>query len=86
MSILPTVLYLTTSVMKEIASKTGLSKSNNVAVTTCLHSLRSVVSHRYCSDIRSSAQWKSLLQSTMAKLIDLAKTGTFILARVPNIF
>lgn len=70
-------MYLTTSVMKEIASKTGLSKSNNVAVTTCLHSLRSVVSHRYCSDIRSSAQWKSLLQSTMAKLIDLAKTGTF---------
>ncbi|XP_065200390.1 HEAT repeat-containing protein 5B isoform X2 [Planococcus citri] len=75
-SILPTVLYLTTSVMKEIASMTTNGKTNNVAVTTALHALRSFVTHKYCADPRSSQQWKSLLQSTMAKMIDLAKTGS----------
>lgn len=64
--------------MKEIASTTTNGKTNNVAVTAALHALRSIVTHKYCADSRSSQQWKSLLQSTMAKVIDLAKTGSFV--------
>lgn len=76
-SILPTVLYLTTCCIKETASKAFINSkfANNSAVSACLHLLRYFSCHKYCTDSRSADQWQSLLQSTLAKLIDMAKTG-----------
>nr|CAD7398135.1 unnamed protein product [Timema poppensis] len=77
-AILPTVLYLTTNVMKECATKgvhdpTVLATS--VPVTAALHTLRTLITDRYCKDDRVATEWRTLLQSALAKVIDLAKTG-----------
>lgn len=76
-SILPTVLYLTTGVIKEIATKhvnNHNNIANNVAVQAALHYLKTLATDKYSSDQRCDA-WHKLLQSALAKVIDLAKTG-----------
>lgn len=78
-SILPTVLYLTTGVIKEIATKNindVTVLANNVSVQKALHCLEILATDRYCNDIRSCDSWQKLLQSALAKIIDIAKTGS----------
>ncbi|XP_014275349.1 HEAT repeat-containing protein 5B isoform X4 [Halyomorpha halys] len=70
-SILPTVLYLTTGVLKECGWKSPAGGE----VTGALHCLRALASHRYATHSATTNQWKALLQSALAKIIDLAKTG-----------
>lgn len=77
-AILPTVLYLTTGVIKELATKNVNDVTilaNNPSVQAALHCLKVVTIDRYCSDPRSCDSWQKLLQSALAKVIDLAKTG-----------
>lgn len=76
-SVLPTVLYLTTGVIKEMASKSAnqVNAANNVAVQAALHCLKTLATDKYSRDERCDV-WHKLLQSALAKVIDLAKTGS----------
>ncbi|XP_037035883.1 HEAT repeat-containing protein 5B isoform X5 [Bradysia coprophila] len=76
--ILPTLLYLTTSVIKEIATKSSDDQTiiaNTGPIKAALHCLKSIATDRYASNDRTAAQWKKLLQSALASIIDLTKTG-----------
>lgn len=76
-SILPTILYLTTGTIKEIATKhvnNHNNVANNTAVQAALHCLKVLATDKYSRDERCDL-WHRLLQSALAKIIDLAKTG-----------
>lgn len=76
-SVLPTILYLTTGVVKEIATKhvnNHNNVANNNAVQAALHCLKILCTDKYSKDPRCDS-WHRLLQSALAKIIDLAKTG-----------
>lgn len=77
-AILPTILYLTTGVIKESATKSihdPTVMATAVPVTAALHCLKTLATNKYCKDERSGEDWYKLLQSALAKVIDLAKTG-----------
>lgn len=76
--ILPTMLYLTTSVIKEIATKSMDDQTiiaNTGPIQAALHCLKSIATDRYAIDDRTTTQWRKLLQSALATMIDLTKTG-----------
>ncbi|KAK4872023.1 hypothetical protein RN001_016147 [Aquatica leii] len=78
-SILPTILYLTTGVIKEVATKNVNNitiLANAPAVQAALHTLKVLAVDRYSHDHKCSKIWQKLLQSCLAKVIDLAKTGS----------
>ncbi|XP_058806084.1 HEAT repeat-containing protein 5B isoform X2 [Phymastichus coffea] len=77
-SILPTLLYLTTGVVRE----TAVQSENNIVKTgketsihAALHCLKNFATNKYSRDPRSQDQWTTHLQSALAKIIDLAKSG-----------
>lgn len=77
--ILPTILYLTTGVIKEVATKSAKDTTivaNTAAIQASLHCLKAMATDRYSSDERCSGQWQRLLQSALAGLVDLTKTGS----------
>lgn len=79
LQILPTILYLTTGVVKEIATKSSHDPTilaNSGTIQSALHLLRTIVTDKYATDERTSAEWMKLLQSALAKIIDLTKTGS----------
>ncbi|CAH0385852.1 unnamed protein product [Bemisia tabaci] len=76
-SVLPTLLFFTTSVLKEIAGKTrgdAVNLYSHPVTVAALHTLRSLCTDKFCKDDVAGPQWKALLQSTLAKIIDLIKT------------
>lgn len=76
--ILPTILYLTTGIIKEIATKSIADQTiiaNSGTIQAALHCLRTVATDRYATDPRSAEQWQKLLQSALGTIIDLTKTG-----------
>lgn len=78
LEIVPSILFLTTSVIKEIALKAHDDPTivaNNVTIQTALHCLRTIATDKYIADERCTAEYKKLLQSALAFLIDLSKTG-----------
>lgn len=79
LSILPTILYLTTGVIKEIATKnindTNIS-ANNPSIQAALYCLKLLATDSYCLNELSCDKWQRLLQSALAKIIDLTKTGS----------
>lgn len=77
-AILPTLLYLATGVIRETAVRTDNENTKPGAeapVHAALHCVKSLTSNKYARDHRSQEQWTGLLQSALAKIIDLAKTG-----------
>lgn len=77
--ILPTILYLTNGVIKELATKSVNDTTivaNTAAVQAALHCLKAMATDRYSADDRCSGQWQRLLQSALAGLLDLTKTGS----------
>lgn len=50
--------------------------SSEAPVHAALHCVKSLTNNKYDRDHRSQEQWTGLLQSALAKIIDLAKTGT----------
>lgn len=79
-SILPTILYLTTAVIKEIAKKSVTDQTilaNSGTIQSALHCLKSLAKDKYATDSDEEIQeeWKKLLQSSLGKIIDLTKTG-----------
>lgn len=76
-AILPTLLYLTTGVVKETAVRAdneAARSSSEAPGHAALHCLKSLIVDKYSRDQRSQEQWTILLQSALAKIIDLAKT------------
>lgn len=75
---MPTLLYLATGVIRETAvrndnecNRTGA----DIPVHAALHCMKNLTTNKYAKDYRSQEQWTGLLQSALAKIIDLAKTG-----------
>ncbi|XP_077993059.1 HEAT repeat-containing protein 5B-like [Glandiceps talaboti] len=73
-SILPTILFLTTGVIRETAIKTG---DTNIAlpVATSLQSLKTLASSHYVQNSQCSEEWIGLLRSALATILDYAKPG-----------
>lgn len=79
LEIVPTILYLTTGVIKEVATKSIDDQTiiaNTGTMQSALHCLRTIVTDRYVNDERCMTQLKRLLQSALASIIDLTKTGS----------
>ncbi|XP_017090384.2 HEAT repeat-containing protein 5B isoform X2 [Drosophila bipectinata] len=78
LAILPTVLYMTTSIMKEIANKSSIDSTilaNTSAVKAALQCLRSVCVHKWAKVEETAEEWQQLLQSALATIVDLTKTA-----------
>ena len=79
-TVLPSVLWLLTGVLKEAAWKDAEDSSSssvaaNLQVTAALQGLKAVAGMTYAGDSRCSAQWAELLQSAFLRILDLAKTA-----------
>ncbi|XP_062554350.1 HEAT repeat-containing protein 5B isoform X3 [Armigeres subalbatus] len=77
-SILPTMLYLTTGVIKEVATKSVNDETiiaNSNVIQAALQLLKTLATDRYSKHELSSDEWRKLLQSALGKIIDLTKTG-----------
>ncbi|XP_034114353.2 HEAT repeat-containing protein 5B isoform X3 [Drosophila albomicans] len=78
LTILPTILYMTTSIIREIANKSFIDSSilaNTCAVQAALQCLRSVCVHRWAQQPSTVDDWQQLLQSALATIIDMTKTA-----------
>ena len=72
------MLYLTTSVIKEVATKSindDTILANCPSIQAALHLLKTLATDKYATDERVSVEWQKLLQSALGKIIDLTKTG-----------
>lgn len=77
--ILPTILYLTTGVIQEMATKSihdNTILANCASIQAALHLLKSMTVYKYASDEKSADEWRKFMQSALAKIIDLTKTGS----------
>ena len=80
-TILPSVLWLLTGVLKEASWKDALGGDSapdaavNLQVTAALQGLRAVAGTAYVSDDRCSARWSELLQSALLRILDQSKTA-----------
>lgn len=72
------MLYLTTSVIKEVATKSNNDESilaNSNIIQSALQLLKVCAIDRYSKHEQSAESWRKLLQSALGKIIDLTKTG-----------
>lgn len=79
LKILPTILYLTTGVIQEMASKSihdNTILANCASIQAALHLLKAMTVNKNASDEKSADEWQKYLQSALAKIIDLTKTGS----------
>ena len=79
-TVLPSVLWLLTGVLKEASWKDALGEDSasvaaNLQVTAALQGLKAVAGMAYSSDDRCSARWSELLQSALLRILDLAETA-----------
>ncbi|XP_076321914.1 HEAT repeat-containing protein 5B isoform X4 [Tachypleus tridentatus] len=77
-TVLPTILYLTTGVLKETAVQTTEDRGLVVAlptVSTTLQSLKSLCTSPFTRNKLCASEWLSLLQSALARILDLSKTS-----------
>lgn len=78
LSILPTILYLTTTIIKEIATKSindGTILANSSSIQAALKCLKIIAIEKYAKQESTKEQWCQLMQSAFGRLIDLMKTG-----------
>ncbi|CAH1726558.1 unnamed protein product [Aphis gossypii] len=75
--ILPTIAYLTTNVLKELGETNSSNEApkNKVSILAALDAFHVLCKHPFGYHKISESKWRSLLQSTIAKLIDISKTG-----------
>lgn len=73
-SVLPTILYLTTNVLRETAETTSDGKMST-CVTACIQSLRALVTSKFVLESSCSEDWLKYLRSTLATLLDFGKSG-----------
>lgn len=79
--ILPTISYLTTNILKELGEMNSCNETSKqkVSILAALESFQVLCKHPYGYHKISENKWRSLLQSTIAKLIDISKTGNSII-------
>nr|XP_036233304.1 HEAT repeat-containing protein 5B isoform X2 [Bactrocera oleae] len=78
LTILPTIVFMTTSIMREIANKSAIDTTilaNTGSVQAALHTLKSVCTDRWANHELVSAEWMAILQSALATVIDMTKTA-----------
>lgn len=76
LSILPSVLWLITGVLKEAAWKSDSNPSaSDPQISTSLQCLKTIASCNYATDDRCSQRWSELLQSSLLRFLDAAKTS-----------
>lgn len=79
MEVVSSVLYLTTGVIKEIAKKSSNDPqviADTSMMRSALHCIKEIATDKYVNDERCKVQMRKLLESTLACLIDLSKTGS----------
>lgn len=77
-AVLPTILYLATNVIKEIATKSSTDETiiaNCGTIQVTIQCIKAMVTHPHGTDKETAAEWNGLLQSALGKIIDLTKTG-----------
>jgi len=72
-SVLPTVLYLTTGVLREMAPR-GVTNLPPV-ISAALQCLKTLCSSPLCRDARCSAGWIDHLRSALATVIEYSQPG-----------
>ncbi|XP_074651872.1 HEAT repeat-containing protein 5B-like [Tubulanus polymorphus] len=72
-SILPSILYLMTSVLRELSTSAAVETNCPTCTTAVLQSLKSLVVCPIMRDPLCIDDWVKLLQSTMVSLLDMAK-------------
>lgn len=84
MQILPTIAYLTTNILKELGEMNGSNETykQKVSIVAALDTFQILCKHPFGYNNISESKWRSLLQSTIAKLIDISKTGNNIIILV----
>lgn len=78
LAILPTILYITTSIIKEIANKSFIDSTilaNTVAIKAALRTLETICRDKWSHHASVSSEWQELLQSALATIVDLTKTS-----------
>jgi len=73
--ILPSIMYLMTGVLKETATQTGDLIFENQPISTVLNCLQSLNSSYFAINSICGSKWIELLQSTLARILDLCKTS-----------
>lgn len=68
-SVLPTILCLTTNVLRETAEP-SLDGKSAPTVTSCMQALRSLATCTFVKDPRCANDWEKFLQSTLATILD----------------
>lgn len=78
-SVLPTILYLATNVIKEVATKSSTDETiiaNCGTIQAAIQCLRAMVTDAHGAQAEETGEeWNGLLQSSLARIIDLTKTG-----------
>lgn len=79
--ILPTIAYLITNVLKELGETNSSNETskNRVSILAALDAFHVLCKHSFGYHKVSESKWRSLLQSTIAKLIDISKTGNYMI-------
>ncbi|CAN7999924.1 unnamed protein product [Ixodes hexagonus] len=83
MTVVPTILFLTTNVLKEVAVKSELGSSlqpNQLVATTApvsavLQAFKALAMLPLSQNSDHSKEWISLLRSTLSRIIDFSKTS-----------
>ncbi|XP_035692964.1 HEAT repeat-containing protein 5B-like [Branchiostoma floridae] len=70
-SVLPTILFLTTGVLRETSCQAGDARLP-LPVSTALQSLKSLASSPLARDDACATEWTRLLQSTLATILDFS--------------
>jgi hypothetical protein len=77
-TVLPTILHLTTSVARELASRssgTEVKVKAPTVVAACLQSLKQLCTSTVAKDTAVSSDWTRLLQSAVATVLHDGKPG-----------
>ncbi|XP_040206730.1 HEAT repeat-containing protein 5B isoform X1 [Rana temporaria] len=74
MTILPTILYLITKILKETAIK---ASDNQVPlpVSTCLQAIKTVITSPSAKTEKTQKKWTDLIRSTLASILEYPQTG-----------
>lgn len=74
MTILPTILYLATKVLKETAIK---SSDNQVPlpVSACLQAIKTIITSSLAKTEKTQKKWTDLIRSTLASVLEYPQTG-----------
>ncbi|XP_073413695.1 HEAT repeat-containing protein 5B isoform X2 [Dendrobates tinctorius] len=79
MTILPTILYLVTKVLKETAIKSS-DNQMPLTVSACLQAIKTIVTSPLAKTEKTQKKWTDLIRSTLASVLEYPQTGDSSLA------